>query len=110
MMQLIETARQEADFGETIAYDISADGIKVGTMSVYDYTEALLIERIDINKGYRNHGYGADAVYEVSKGHDYIYAAPDNSDSKRFFARYGEEVNADSDWTYLDQGYGVYLL
>ena len=110
MLQLIETARQDADFGETATYDITVNGTIIGAMSVYDYTEALLIERIDIDAEYRNKGYGSDAIYEVSKGHDYTYAAPDNSDSKRLFARIGELVSADSDWLYLDQGYGVYLI
>jgi GNAT superfamily N-acetyltransferase len=85
----------------------------VGTMSIMISEEGAYLERIDVDESKRNMGYGSKMIAYAASLHGFVYAAPDNADSERLFARIGSKMD-DSDYgevgCYVDQGYGVYTL
>lgn len=76
------------------------------------------LERIDVDEGFRGQGIGTAAIREILGDFDALYAAPDNEDAARLYARIGEKVvGEDIDAAapleclyYLDQGFGVYSI
>lgn len=77
--------------------------------------DAAYIERIDVDEGFRGQGIGSAFIRGIRRDFRTVYAAPDNEDSARLFARLGEKVVGDDVSArvpeylyYLDQGFGVY--
>lgn len=93
------------------AYDIIADGVKVGACSLIQWDDdSALIERIDIDEAFRGQGIGTKAIHELASLSDSTYIVPDNADAQRLYNRLGFEVDAESDWSYKDVGFGVYKV
>lgn len=101
-------------------FDIIADGVKVGSTEVVDGfnedNDIAYIDRIDIDEAYRGKGIGSTVLTECLKDEGYynVVVAPDNEDAKRLYERLGEECSTiygcDCDFSYNDQGYGVYAI
>lgn len=70
-----------------------------------------------INAASNTHSHSA-AIREILGDFDALYAAPDNADAARLYARIGEKVVGEDIAAaapleclyYLDQGYGVYSV
>lgn len=102
----------EEDSYNSYEFGIYADGEKVGAANVMAENEDddhAYVERIDINSGQQNRGYGTDALRQLSDKWYGIEIAPDNPDAQRLYARLGEESSWE-DACYIDQGYGVYRI
>lgn len=102
----------EEDSYNAYEFAILVDGVKVGAADVMaedEDDEHAYVERIDIYDEYRNHGYGTEALNELSDKWYGIEIAPDNPDAQRLYARLGEESSWE-DACYIDQGYGVYRI
>ena len=99
-----------------IRADVIADGVKVGAVAIttdYDVenTNGAYIERIDIDDEYQNCGIGTATLKEISYTYGGAYAAPDNADAQRLYARLGDDISeTDSIYAYCDQGFGVYSI
>jgi len=109
MISIIETDRCKEDSYTGIIMDIVNDGNTVGHMSLMVDEKSCYLERIDITPSEQGKGYGSSAMQLLTRMYNTVYAAPDNPDSQRLFARIGEPYEAD-EANYVDQGYGVYLL
>ncbi len=80
--------------------------------------DAGYLERIDVDEGFRGQGIGTEAIKDILWDFHHLYAAPDNADAERLYARLGEKiVGEDVDAAapleclyYLDQGFGVYEI
>ena len=103
---ITETARTSEDSYDYIAYDITADGVTVGTAAVMADARTAYCERIDIDPEFRNRGHGTAALRDLSDLHSGLIIAPDNPDAARLYRRIGT-VSTESIY---DQGYGVYEI
>ena len=79
-------------------------------VEILDDRDHVLVERIDVDKGYRGHGIGTTAIREIASRHRAVYLCPDNKDAARLYARLAEKLDVCplECLYYLDQGYGVY--
>lgn len=76
------------------------------------------IERIDVDEGFRGQGIGSKAIREIAGDFESLFAAPDNEDAARLYAKLGEKIVGEDIETaapmeclyYLDQGFGVYEI
>ena len=99
-------------------FDITNDDIKVGTLDIIDWfnedNTTAYVERIDIDEEYRNQGIGTQVLSDVLQAmYRAVIVAPDNDDAKRLYERIGSEYRAygdEYDFSYNDQGYGVYVI
>ena len=98
------------------AYEILDGEISVGAIIFNDeYETRTYLENVDVYEVYRNKGIGTTAIKMFAKTYREkgIYFAPDNADAKRLYDRIAEEMDIreyDEYGTYVDQGYGVYVL
>ena len=102
--------------------EIYANGVKVGTLDYVDQfnddNDICYIERIDIDEEYRGRGIGTEVLKNTlcsEYGFYSVVVAPDNDDAKRLYERIGTKyihpMNVDEcDFSYNDQGYGVYVI
>ena len=102
--------------------EIYADDVKVGTLDFVDQlsedNDTCYIERIDINEEYRGQGIGTEVLKNTlysEYGFYSVVVAPDNDDAKRLYERIGTEYTSpmdddECDFSYNDQGYGVYVI
>ena len=106
-----ETYEDEGTFRTYVAEHVRAIVQELDDGSAY-------LERIDVDEGFRGQGIGTAAIREILGDFDALYAAPDNEDAARLYARIGEQVvGEDIDAAapleclyYLDQGFGVYTI
>lgn len=100
-------------------FDILADGEKVGTLSIIDQfndeNDVAYVERIDIVEAFRGQGIGTTVLTSCLKEtYSAVVTAPDNEDAKRLYERIGEEYSGiygvENDFSYEDQGFGVYTI
>lgn len=110
-VEIAETATYTVDDGTEYMYTARVGGVDVGGASVivYDSGDAY-IERIDVDDGYRNRGYGTAMLKQLAALYGAVYLAPDNDDARRLYARLGDDVTSNGSWGYVDQGYGVYAI
>lgn len=102
-------------------FEIFADDKKVGTLDLVDHcnedNDLVYIERIDIDDEYQGQGIGTEVLTNSLRAFGYyaVVVAPDNERAQALYERIGEEYGgpADSeecDFSYNDQGYGVYMI
>lgn len=100
-------------------FDILADGEKVGTLSIIDQfndeNDVAYVERIDIDEAFRGQGIGTTVLANCLKEtYSAVVTAPDNENAKRLYERIGEEYSGiygvENDFSYEDQGFGVYTI
>lgn len=100
-------------------FDILANGEKVGTLSIIDHfndgNDVAYVERIDIDEAFRGQGIGTTVLTSLLKEtYSAVVTAPDNEDAKRLYERIGEEYSGiygvENDFSYEDQGFGVYTI
>ena len=113
---------QENEVYDYHYYDIIADGETVGTVDLIDHlceddddNGICYIERIDVDEQYRNRGIGTEVLTSTlyEEGYRTVVVAPDNDDAKRLYERIGTEfiyTGVGVDFSYNDQGYGVYVI
>lgn len=79
-------------------------------VEILDDQGRALIERIDVDEGFRGQGIGTAAIREIAAHHRAVYLCPDNEDAARLYARLGEKLDVcPLECLYsMDQGYGVY--
>lgn len=107
MVSLNKTSESPFDYGTQEFIDIASDGVVVGRMTVLRYESGEVhIDRIDVDDAYQGRGFGTAAL-ESFRG---AYIVPDNADAARLYARLGSEVSPASEWSALDQGFGVYQI
>ena len=111
------TRRANIDYGKQENFNVVVGGKVVGSGSVHIFDDSsndmCYLERLDIDKKYRNKGYGTDVLYKVLDRYGSFYTAPDNRDSKRFIDKVAHELlpHLYQDWGYqIDQGFGVYMM
>lgn len=107
MLRMSQTI--EEDSYKNIVFEIIENGTVIGGCSIMVDDSYAYCERIDIDEQYRNRGYGAAALNELSEIFNGIVVAPDNKDAKRLYDRLGYEYSGDGT-EYIDQGYGVYKI
>lgn len=91
--------------------EILHNGERVGSVTVQTWADgSALIERIDVDEEKRGQGIGTATINAMVEEFGSCYIVPDNADAARLYARLGREVSAAGDWTYLDQGYGVFKV
>lgn len=95
-------------------FDIELDGQIIGCGSMIEAEEddeAAYLERLDIDEGHQNKGYGTKALRLLRKVYGPFFTAPDSEDAQRFYDRVGCEMRVQqySDYGFaVDQGFGVY--
>ncbi len=110
-VEIVETATYTVDGGVEHMVAARVDGVDVGGASVIVYDDGdAYIERIDVDDGYRNRGYGTAMLKQLAKMYGDVYLAPDNDGARRLYARLGDDVTARGSWSYVDQGWGVYVI
>lgn len=109
MVSIKVTNTYEEDSYTNITIDIYNGSTKIGDCSLMVDESYAYCERIDIDEEYRNHGYGTEALEQLSSKYDGVVVAPDNEDAKRLYERIGREYDGD-DADYIDQGFGVYKI
>lgn len=110
-VEVAVTATYTVDDGDEYMYTARVGDVTIGGASVivYDNGDAY-IERIDVDDGYRNRGYGTAMLKQLAALYGAVYLAPDNDDARRLYARLGDDVTSKGSWSYVDQGYGVYAI
>nr|DAG63865.1 MAG TPA: acetyltransferase domain containing protein [Caudoviricetes sp.] len=110
-VEMALSATYTVDDGTEYMYTARVGGVDVGGASVivYDSGDAY-IERIDVDDGYRNRGYGTAMLKQLAALYGAVYLAPDNDDARRLYVRLGDDVTSNGSWGYIDQGYGVYAI
>lgn len=110
-VEVVVSATYAVDDGVEYMYTARVDGVDVGGASVvaYDSGDAY-IERIDVEDGQRNRGYGTAMLKRLAAMYGGVYLAPDNDAARRLYARLGDDVTSKGSWGYVDQGYGVYAI
>lgn len=110
-VEIAETATYSVDGGVEHMITAHVGGVDVGGASVivYDNGDAY-IERVDIDGGHRNRGYGTAMLKQLAAMYGDVYLAPDNDDARRLYARLGDDVTSKGSWGYVDQGFGVYAI
>ena len=74
-----------------------------------DKITQVLIDRLDVDESYRNHGYGTSLISYITSYYDHsAYLAPDNENAQRLYDRIGDDVSDSPEAEYFDQGFGVY--
>ena len=99
-------------------YDIIANGEKVGSLEIIDQfnedNDTAYVERIDIDEEYRGQGIGTAVLSDILRDTYYnVVVAPDNKDAQRLYERLGKEFvcyGDNYDFSYNNQGYGVYVI
>lgn len=110
-VEVAETAKYTLDNGVEYMYRARVRGVEVGNASVIVYDDGdAYVERIDVDDGYRNRGYGTAMLKQLAAMYGDVYLAPDNDDARRLYARLGDDVTGKGSWGYVDQGYGVYAI
>lgn len=110
-VELAETAKYTLDNDVEYMYRARVRGVEVGSASVIVYDDGdAYVERIDVDDGYRNRGYGTAMLKQLAAMYGDVYVAPDNDDARRLYARLGDDVTGKGSWGYVDQGYGVYAI
>lgn len=110
-VEVAVTATYTVDDGVEYMYTARVGDVAIGGASVivYDNGDAY-IERIDVDDGYRNRGYGTAMLKQFAARYGTVYLAPDNDGARRLYARLGDDVTSRGSWGYVDQGYGVYAI
>lgn len=110
-VEMAVSATYTVDDGTEYMYTARVGGVDVGGASVIVYDDGTTyIERVDIDDGYRNRGYGSAMLKRLATIYDTVYLAPDNDDARRLYARLGDDVTSKGSWGYVDQGFGVYAI
>lgn len=110
-VEMAVSATYTVDDGTEYMYTARVGGVDVGGASVIVYDDGdAYIERIDVDTTYRNRGYGSAMLKQLAAMYGAVYLAPDNDDSRRLYARLGDDVTSKGSWSYVDQGYGVYSI
>ena len=109
MTEIIKTNITEEDSYTNIEFVMKLDGEEIGWASVMDDGKAY-VERIDIAEDHRNCGYGTEFINYLSREFGSVFLAPDNEDAQRLYDRLGYDVTGKDEWSYVDQGYGVYEI
>ena len=110
-VEIVETATYTVDDGTQHIYSARVGAVEVGSASVILYDDGdAYIERIDVDDGYRNRGYGTAMLKQLAAEYGNVYLAPDNEDARRLYARLGDDVTSVGAWGYVDQGFGVYAI
>lgn len=109
MTEIIKANIIEEDSYTNIEYVMKLDGEEIGWSSVMDDGKAY-VERIDIAEDHRNCGYGTEFINYLSREFGSVFLAPDNEDAQRLYDRLGYDVTEKDEWSYVDQGYGVYEI
>lgn len=115
-----ETAR-DAGIYDHHYFEIFADGQKVGTLDLVDQlnedNDICYIERIDIDNEYQGQGIGTEVLTNSLRDFGYyaVVVAPDNERAQSLYERIGEEYGGPADFdevdfSYNDQGFGVYMI
>lgn len=90
-------------------YEIRVNDMAIGDCTVAIEDDISFCERIDIAPQFRNKGYGTATMKLLSEMFDEIVVAPDNESAARLFHNIGREYH-EEDATYLEQGYGVFII
>lgn len=99
------------DYGVQKFLDIVFNNTVIGAVSVIEYdSDETYIERIDVDEEFRNRGYGTETLNELSAIYGEFYITPDNEDAQRLYARLGNEIDSDNEFSYFDEGYGVFVI
>lgn len=110
-VEVAASATYTVDDGVEYMYTARVGGVEIGGASVIVYDDGdTYVERIDVDDGYRNHGYGTAMLKQLAAMYGIVYLAPDNDDARRLYARLGDDVTSKGSWSYVDQGYGVYAI
>lgn len=113
-IKVTKTARSELWASVWLDILVGDEYVGEATLSRYYWEDAgheyTHLERIDIDKDFRNKGYGRAAIDVMCKTFGRIVAAPDSDNSERLFARIGDIVDRrdDMEESHLDIGWGVY--
>lgn len=108
----------EAEEKDYHGFDIVADGEKVGTIEIIDRfnedNDTAYVERIDVDEEFRGQGIGTTVLTDILwDTYRDVVVAPDNEDAQRLYKRLGTEFRCYGDrydFSYNDQGYGVYVI
>ena len=107
MLTLITTAARPFDYGTQEFIDIQLDGQTIGKINLLQYESGERhVDRIDIDEAFQGQGFGTQVLQNFSGA----YVVPDNADAARLYARIGSEVRANDEFSYLDEGFGVYTI
>lgn len=110
-VEMAVSATYTVDDGTEYMYTARVGGVDVGGASVIVYDDGdAYVERVDIDAGYRNRGYGTAMLKQFAARYGTVYLAPDNDGARRLYARLGDDVTSKGSWGYVDQGYGVYAI
>lgn len=110
-VEMAVSATYTVDDGTEYMYTARVGGVDVGGASVIVYDDGdAYVERVDIDDGYRNRGYGTAMLKRLATMYDTVYLAPDNDDARRLYARLGDDVTSKGSWNYVNQGFGVYAI
>lgn len=110
-VEVAASATYTVDDGVEYMYTARVGGVEIGGASVIVYDDGdTYVERVDVDDGYRNHGYGTAMLKQLAAMYGGVYLAPDNDDARRLYARLGDDVTDKGTWGYVDQGYGVYAI
>lgn len=110
-VEMAVSATYTVDDGVEYMYTARVGGVGIGGASVIVYDDGdTYVERIDVDDGYRSHGYGTAMLKQLAAMYGGVYLAPDNDDARRLYARLGDDVTSKGSWGYVDQGYGVYAI
>ena len=97
-------------------FDVVVDNNVVGEgrmIAPDDEKGIYYLERLDIDKPYRNKGYGTKTLEQLRGEYGDYYFAPDNEDAKRLYDRVANVLTSseyDEFGFAVDQGFGVYKL
>ena len=105
---LIKTSERKEETYINELYELRIEGKTMGWASVMVSSTAY-VERIEIDKNYRNRGLGTQMLKDLSTMYGSVAVAPDSEDARRLYQRIGSEYTGD-DYEYIDQGFGVYEI
>lgn len=110
-VEMSVSATYTVDDGTEYMYAARVCGVEIGGASVIAYDDGTAyVERVDVDDGYRNRGYGTAMLKQLAAMYGAVYLAPDNDGARRLYARLGDDVTDKGSWSYVDQGYGVYAI
>ena len=109
MTEILKVREIEEETYTNVEYVMKLDGEEIGWASVM-VSDTAYVERIDIAEDHRNCGYGTEFLRALSDEYGSVFAAPDNEDAQRLYDRLGYDVTNKDEWSYVDQGYGVYEI
>lgn len=108
MITLNITKEHEEDCYTCVEIDICKDGQCIGGCCLMVDEKSAYCEQLFIDEEYRNHGYGTEALEQLSSMYGVVTVAPDNEDARRLYERIGREHTGQD--AGFDQGYGVYEI